>query len=407
MPLRAALLLALLATLPGGCRAEELAGERRAAAGRVGAWMWARRRAELGGSATATPLTAALLPAVSPAALARSGFWEYLSQLTSDKDSPEHGQSSKLGSDGVNLKESIQDGVSYMGNFLEKLAPLNKGLQPRLYHDSDSLRKLIRKELESLRVKLSPYVDDVHHKVGKHLEDLRYRLQPFTEELLDQVSLKARELRRHLMPSREATAQLLEGADEVQRFMAHYADKIAFHTDQVKDIFQPYADRLVTEIHRNVEELHRNVVPHTQASPEKLNQYVQELSAKLTQNAKDLHQKIQRNLEQLKVKLSLYPGSLRQPPAPAEELAREVQRRVEEFRRDTYLQIQDFTRALDLETEEMRLKLSSSSSSSSSQPSHPGDPQEAPPALEDLHARLDALWRDLAHSLSERGGEAR
>ncbi|NWS64183.1 APOA5 protein, partial [Chunga burmeisteri] len=191
-------------------------------------------------STTAAPRTAALLPTVSPAELARSGFWEYLSQLTSDKDGPEHGQSGKLGRDITNLKESIQDGVSYMGSFLEKLAPLNRGLQPRLYHDSDSLRKLIRKELESLRVKLSPYVDEVHHKVGKHLEDLRYRLQPFTEELLDQVSLKARELRRHLMPSREVTAQLLEGADEVQRFMAHYADKIAFHTDQVKDIFQPY-----------------------------------------------------------------------------------------------------------------------------------------------------------------------
>ncbi|KAM9255726.1 apolipoprotein A-V [Cariama cristata] len=328
------------------------------------------------------PLNVALLLtllatlAVSPAELARSGFWEYLSQLTSDKDGLEHGQSGKLGRDITNLKESIQDGVSYMGNFLEKLAPLNRGLQPRLYHDSDSLRKLIRKELESLRVKLSPYVDEVHHKVGKHLEDLRYRLQPFTEELLDQVSLKARELRRHLMPSREVTAQLLEGADEVQRFMAHYADKIAFHTDQVKDIFQPYADRLVTEIHRNVEELHRNVVPHTQASPEKLNQYIQELSAKLTQNARDLHHKIQRNLEQLKAKLSPYPGSLREPPSPAdpypEELAREVQRRVEEFRRDTYLQIQAFTRALDQETEEMRLKLSSP-------PSYRGTSRTPPP----------------------------
>ncbi|XP_030361087.1 apolipoprotein A-V [Strigops habroptila] len=291
------------------------------------------------------PLTAALLltllatTAVSPAEPARSSFWEYLGQLTSDKDSPEHGQGSKLGRDIVNLKGSVQDGVSYMGNFLEKLAPLNQGLQPRLSHDAGSLRKLIRKELESLRVKLSPYVDEVHHKVGKHLEDLRYRLQPFTEELLDQVSLKARELRRHLMPSREVTAQLLGGADEVQRFLAHYADKIALHTEQVKDIFHPYADRLVTEIHRNVEELHRNVVPHSQASPEQLNQYIQELSAKLTQSARDLHGKIQRNLEQLKAKLSLYPGSLRErPPSPeryAEALAREVQRRVEEFRRDT------------------------------------------------------------------------
>ncbi|NXW07172.1 APOA5 protein, partial [Fregetta grallaria] len=353
------------------------------------------------------PLKAALLlvllatlPA-SPAELARSGFWEYLSQLTSDKDSPEHGQSSKLGRDVVNPKESIPDGVSYVGSFLEKLAPLNRGLQSRLYDDPDSLRKVIRKELESLRVKLSPYVDEVHHTVGKHLEDLRYRLQPFTEELLDQVSLKARELRRHLMPSREVTAQLLEGADEVQRFMAHYADKIAFHTDQVKDIFQPYADRLVTEIHRNVEELHRNVVPHAQASPEKLNQYIQELSTKLTRNARDLHQQIQHNLEQLKAKLSLHPAGLRQPPERyAEELAQEVQRRVEEFRRDTYLQIQAFTRALDQETEEMRWKLSS-------RPPHPGAPQDGPPPpVEDLHARLDALWRDLARSLSERGGQA-
>uniref|UniRef100_A0A8C8ABX8 Apolipoprotein A-V n=1 Tax=Otus sunia TaxID=257818 RepID=A0A8C8ABX8_9STRI len=350
------------------------------------------------------PPTAALPPAVSPAELARSGFWGHLSQLTSDKDSPEHGQGvTRPAVSCRNLKGSIQDGVSYVGNFLEKLVPLNRGLQPRLDHDSDSLRKLIRKELESLRVKLAPYVDEVHHKVGKHLDDLRHRLQPFTEELLDQVSLKARELRRHLMPSREVTAQLLEGADEVQKFMAHYGDKIAFHTEQVKDIFHPYVDRLVTEIHRNVEELHRNVVPHAQASPEQLNQYIQELSAKLTQNARDLHQKIQGNLEQLKVKLSLYPGSLRQPPAPTDrspaELAREVQRRVEEFRRDTYVQIQAFTRALDQETEEMRLKLSSG-------PSSAGD-TEGPPAVDDLRARLDALWRDLALSLSERGGEAR
>lgn len=31
--------------------------------------------------------------------MAQSSFWEYLSQLTSDKDSLEHGQSSKLGRD--------------------------------------------------------------------------------------------------------------------------------------------------------------------------------------------------------------------------------------------------------------------------------------------------------------------
>ncbi|XP_032565345.1 apolipoprotein A-V isoform X2 [Chiroxiphia lanceolata] len=272
---------------------------------------------------------------VSPAQAGQGSFWEYLSQLTGDKDSLERSHG-KLGKDITNLKESIQDGVSYMGDFLGKLSPLPRGPQPQLSQDSDSLRKVIRRELESLRVKLSPYVDEVHH--------------------------------------------------------------------QVKDILHPYADRLVTEIHRNVQELHRSVAPHARATPEQLNQHIQELSAKLTRNARDLHQQIQKNLEQLKAKLSLYPESLGEHPAPPgryrEALAREVQRRVEEFRRDTYVQIQAFTRALDQETEEMRLKLSA-------RPDPPEEPRDAPPPpVEDLRAQLDALWRDLALSLGgEAGGE--
>ncbi|NXM74561.1 APOA5 protein, partial [Serilophus lunatus] len=336
---------------------------------------------------------------VSAAKAAQGGFWEYLSQLTGDKDSLEHGQS-KLGGDITNLKESVQDGVSSVGTFLQKLPPLPGGLQPRLAQDPDSLRLLLRRELQSLRAKLSPYVDEAHRQVGKHLDELRQQLRPLTEELLDQVSLRARELRRHLAPSREVTAQLLEGADELQRFAAHYGDKLAFHTEQLKDIFQPYADRLLAEIHRNVAELQRSVAPHARASPEQLNRHIQELSAKLTRNARDLHHKIQRNLEQLKAKLSLYPGGLGEPPAPQgryrEALAREVQRRVEEFRRDTYVQIQAFARALDEETEEMRLKLSARAEP-------PEEPRDAPPPVEDLRGRLDELWKELALSL---GGEA-
>ncbi|XP_054147372.1 apolipoprotein A-V [Melozone crissalis] len=300
-----------------------------------------------------------------------------------------------------NLKESGQDGLSSVGGLLEKLSPLGRGPQPpRPGEDPGSLRKALRRELDSLRLQLSPYVDEAHRQVGRQLDELRQQLRPLTEELLDQVSLRARELRRHLVPSREAAAQLLGGADELQRFAAHYGDKIAFHTEQVKDIFQPYAERLLSEIHRNVQELHRGVAPHARASPERLNRHIQELSAKLARNARDLHRQIQGNLEQLKAKLSLYPGGAAAAPGRSREaLAREVQRRVEEFRRDTYAQIQAFTRALDQETEQMRLKLSA-------RPEPPEGPLDAPPPpVEDLRARLDALWRELALSLSERGGE--
>ncbi|XP_067422008.1 apolipoprotein A-V isoform X1 [Emydura macquarii macquarii] len=348
--------------------------------------------------------------AASQAELAKNGFWDYLSQLTQDKGSMAYTQSMKLDQEIKKVKESIQEGVSYMGHLLEKLAPLNRGLQTRFYQDSDSLRRLIRKELEGLRVKLSPYVDEVHQKISKNLEALRFQLTPFTEEFLDQVLLKARELEQHLTPTRDMKAQLLEGVDEVQRFVAQYAKKIAFHTDQVKEVFHPYAARLVTEIHRNMEELHRNVIPHTKVSPEKLHQYIQELSGTLTQNARDLHQKIHRNLDHLKEQLCLYPSGLREHFAGTavdpnwavdpymEGLTQEVQQRIEEFRRDTFLQIDDFTRTIDRETEEMKFKLSPLSPYSE-------EFQDSSAPLEDLHVRLDSLWKDISQSLNEKSSD--
>uniref|UniRef100_A0A8C8RUJ0 Apolipoprotein A-V n=1 Tax=Pelusios castaneus TaxID=367368 RepID=A0A8C8RUJ0_9SAUR len=348
---------------------------------------------------------------VSQAELARNGFWDYLSQLTHGKDSMEHTQNVKLDQEIKKVKDGIQEGVNYMGHLLEKLAPLNKGLQPRFYQDSDGLRRLIRKELEGLRVKLYPYMDEVHQKISKNLEVLRFQLSPFTEELLDQVLMKARELQQHLTPTQDMKAQLLEGVDEVQRFVAQYAKKIAFHTDQMKEIFHPYAARLVTEIHRNMEELHRNVIPHTTVSPEKVNQYLQELSVKLTQNARDLHQKIQRNLDHLKDQLHLYPSGLREHFAGPtvdpnwavdpymEGMAQEVQQRIEEFRRDTFLQIDDFTRTIDRETEEMKFKLSPL-------PPYSEEFQDSSAPLEDLHVRLDSLWKDISQSLNEKSSDS-
>ncbi|NXC51301.1 APOA5 protein, partial [Penelope pileata] len=338
-------------------------------------------------------LTAALLLAASPAELARSGFWEYLSQLTSDKDSLEHVQGSKLGRDPTNLKKSPQDGVGSTGNFLEKLAPLHSGLQPRLYHDPDSLRKLIRKELESLRAKLSPYVDDAHQKAGRHLEELRQQLQPLTEALLEQLSLRAQELRRHLVPGH----QLWDGTEDLQSVPARYAQQIALHTQRAKAVFQPYADRLLAAVRRSAQELRSSVAPR---SPQQLQQHLQQLAARLTRNARDLHRHIQRNLEQLRAGLSPppQPGGSGGDSGVAEEMAREVQRRIEAFRRDTALQVQAFTRAVQRETEDVRLKLSS--------PSHLEEAAGSPAPLEDLRASLDALWRDLSRSLSERGGDA-
>lgn len=349
-----------------------------------------------------------LLPTVLKAEYTRNGFWEYISQLTNAKESAEQAEQLKVSRQSKSLKESLQDGVNYMGHLL---SPLNARFQERLYQDSDGLRRLIRRELEDLRRKLSPYVDEVHQKISRNVEQVRQRLLPFTDELLDQVGIQAMDLKEQLAPNhQDIRKKLQKSLGEVRQFVSEYAeefqDKISLHTGQMKQVFHPYADKIVTEIHQTMEELHRNVAPHAQASQEQLKQHVQELSQKLTKNAKELHEKIHKNLDNLKAKLILYPSELKDKfgtgavepqvgdvPPYMKELSNQVEQEIEEFRKSTFLQIEDFTRTINRETEEMKSKLSVPSM-------YTEELQDSLNPMEDMQQKFDSLWEDLSRSLS-------
>ncbi|XP_078537991.1 apolipoprotein A-V isoform X1 [Lissotriton helveticus] len=349
-----------------------------------------------------------LLPTVLKAEYTRNGFWEYISQLTNAKESADQVEQLKVSRESKSLKESLQDGVNYMGHLL---SPLNARFQERLYQDSDGLRRLIRSELEDLRRKLSPYVDEVHQKITRNVEQVRQRLLPFTDELLDQVGIQAMDLKKQLAPNhQDIRKKLQKSLGEIRQFVSEYAeefqDKISLHTGQVKQVFHPYADKIVTEIHQTMEELHRNVAPHAQASQEQLKQHVQELSQKLTKNAKELHEKIHKNLDNLKAKLILYPSELKDKfgteavepqvgdvPPYMKELSNQVEQEIEEFRKSTFLQIEDFTKTINRETEEMKSKLSVPSM-------YTEELQDSLNPVEDMQQKLDSLWEDLSLSLS-------
>ncbi|XP_066495272.1 apolipoprotein A-V [Tiliqua scincoides] len=341
-------------------------------------------------------LAAFSAPQASP--LQRSS-WDYFSQLTQDKDHVRPAQQLKHGQEMRDLKGSFQDGTNYVGGVLQKLTSLDSGAQSRFYQDVNGLRQLIQGEIESLRLKLSSYTDEGHPEVSEKLGNLRRRLILLAEKLTDQVSLQARELQQHLRSSLSMMAQRSRNAEKTQQFAIQYAEEIALHTDQAKEIFQPYVDRLVAEIQHSFEELHKDIVP------EQANQYIQEFSNGLTQNARDLHLKIQRRLEHLKGQLSLHSShvlSPQQAPQQAldlclEDLTKEVQERIEEFRRDTVLQIDHFTRTIDGEVEDMKLKLRSL-------PSYLEEFQENSTPLEDVHVRLDSLWRAISQSLGSPRG---
>uniref|UniRef100_A0A8C5R955 Apolipoprotein A-V n=1 Tax=Leptobrachium leishanense TaxID=445787 RepID=A0A8C5R955_9ANUR len=326
--------------------------------------------------------------------LNRSGFWDYFSQLTSEKNGLD--LQNNAGREVSGIKGSFQHGVNYVGNVL---GPLKSGFQKSLYEDSDGLRRLIHTEIQELRRKLYPYMDEAHQRISSNLEQLRSRILPYTHELRRQVGWGAQELHIHLGPYKED-----EMVGSVNRLAENLQNRIILHTGRVKELFYPLAERLLAEIYHAAVELHGNLSPHTQSTQEKLSQQVQELSQKLTQNAKDLNEKIHKNLNELKEQLVSYPKELKQrfpegqeaslePVAPyVEEMAAQVQREVEEFHKSTQKQIEDFTRLINLETEELQHKLSPAS----------WDTHGSINSVDDVQEKLDSLWREISQSLSTR-----
>lgn len=350
-----------------------------------------------------------LLSAFS-ATQAQKGFWDYFSQSSRDKGTMEQIQQQKLAREPTSLKDSLEQDLSNMNKLLEKLAPLSgQGKEPpQLARDPAGMRQQLQEELKEVRARLEPYMAEVHELVGWNLEGLRQQLKPYTTELMEQVAVRAQELQEQLrLVGEDTKAQLLGGVDEALSLLQEMQSRVLHHTGRVKELFHPYAERLVTGIGHHVQELHRNVAPHTAVSPARLRRCVQVLSRKLTLKARALHARIQQNLEQLREDLS---ASVRASADGAEQgdspdpqlLSEEVRQKLQAFRQDTFLQIAAFTRAIDQETEEVQQQLAPPP------PGHSAFALEFPQAnsgktLSKLQDRLDDLWEDITYSLHDQG----
>ncbi|XP_008054096.1 apolipoprotein A-V [Carlito syrichta] len=350
--------------------------------------------------------TLALLSAFSTTQ-ARKGFWDYFSQSSGDKGRVEQIQQQKLAREPASLKDSLEQDLNNMDKFLEKLGPLTgqRREPPRLPQDVEGMRQQLQEELDEVRARLEPYMAEAHELVGWNLEGLRQQLKPYTLDLMEQVALRVQELQEQLRVVGEDTkTQLLGGVDEARGLLQDLQSRVAHHTGRVKALFHPYAESLVSGIGRHVQELHRSVAPHAAASPSRLSRCVQMLSRKLTLKARALHTRIQRNLDQLREELSSAfalagaDGAEEGAGPDPQALSEEVRQRLQAFRHDTYLQIAAFTRAIDVETEEIQQQLA---------PPPPGHSAFAPDfqrldggkAMSKLQARLDDLWEDITYSL--------
>lgn len=346
-----------------------------------------------------------------PAAHARKGLREDSGQSSADKGVAEQTQQLKLAREAASLKGSFEQDLHNMDKLLEKLGPLSGqgSAPPGLPPDPEGVRRQLQEELKEVSARLEPYMAEAHERLGWNLEGLRRRLEPYTTALMEQVALRVEELQEQLRAVGEDTkAQLLSGVAEAGDLLQELQSGLAHHTGRAKQLFHPYAERLLRGIGQHVQELHRSVAPHAVASPSRLSRCVQLLSRKLTLKAEALHAGIQQNLDHLHEELSAFGGTEDGAPPDPQALSQEVRQRLQAFRHDTLLQIAAFTRAIDQETKEVQQQLAPPP------PSHSAFapeflPEDGGKARSRLQTRLDDLWEDINYSLRDhdlgRGGE--
>ncbi|XP_040282045.1 apolipoprotein A-V [Bufo bufo] len=319
----------------------------------------------------------------------RNGFWDYFSQVTTEKN--EQSLPKNLATEVSGFRNSFQNGVNYVGNIF---SPWKSGLHNRLYKDSEGLRRLIRRELHEIQRKIYPYIDDAHQKISQNLEQVQNRLVPYTDELKYHMQWGAQELKAQFSLNK---VHMSNGIPH--KLAENLQDQIVLQTEKVKKLMLPLGDKLLAEIHHAVEELHGNLSPHALTSQEKLNAQVQELSRKLSQNANNLHKKIHKNLDALKEQLVTYPQNFRdrfpgsqsdEPVAPyVEEMTAQVYKEVEEFQRNTQMQIEHFTHTINMEMEEMKYKLSPAAT----------DLHDTVTSIENIQEKLESLWTEISQNL--------
>lgn len=77
------------------------------------------------------------------------------------------------------LKDSLEQDLSNLDKFLDKLGPLSGQARepPRLPHDPVGMRQQLQEELAEVRARLEPYMVEAHQQVGWNLEGLRQHLR--------------------------------------------------------------------------------------------------------------------------------------------------------------------------------------------------------------------------------------
>ncbi|XP_037360167.1 apolipoprotein A-I [Talpa occidentalis] len=120
----------------------------------------------------------------------------------------------------------------------EQINPATKDLFDKLEKDAAGLKQALDKDVELVRVKVQPYLDDFQSSVQAELDLYRQKVAPLTEEYREKARQKLQELQEKLAPF---NAKLREG--------------VRAHVDALRASVAPYSEEARQMLASRLEEL--------------------------------------------------------------------------------------------------------------------------------------------------------
>uniref|UniRef100_A0A3Q3JIG9 Apolipoprotein A-IV a n=1 Tax=Monopterus albus TaxID=43700 RepID=A0A3Q3JIG9_MONAL len=193
-------------------------------------------------------------------------FWDYVAKATQTADDTlQMIKKSQFGQEvNARLAESADIASRYTVGLQEQLSPTAQDLMTKLTTEADLLKKVLAKELESVRDKLEPYTEDTKAQIQHRVEQLKQELAPYAD------SLDSETLRTTLMQKSEELKAVVE--QSVMNLQ---------HLQNLQDSVAPMTKKVQVELSQRANLLKQMVAPYAEDLREKLDPYAQDLQAQL------------------------------------------------------------------------------------------------------------------------------
>ncbi|XP_074833255.1 apolipoprotein A-I [Carettochelys insculpta] len=183
----------------------------------------------------------------------------------------------------LKLAENLDSLSVSVQKLQEDLAPYYKEAQELWLKDTEALRKELTKDLEDVKQKIQPFLEQFYAKWVEELEVFRQKLVPIGEELKEMTRQKLEVVQQKLTPVAEEARDRLRG-----------------HMEELRKALTPHGEELRLKVSQKLQEVREKGFPQAAEYQAKVIQHLTNFREKATPLVQDFKERLSPYVENVK-----------------------------------------------------------------------------------------------------------